>query len=301
MKLTFPSLNFPLLFLFFTLTLTFILNGCVVDAAPFWLKEGAYAYYEVSADITYYENITHVSQVWGASGTYGWKCLEVAGDSAMLEVTINVSGTVLASVDEQGIPTWREWQVEEKINLSINVENRKAYINGEPVGILPYWMPTDVEEGEPITNFTTYGNHTLSAVVYGGGYPVETPYKTFEGHELRNVLTEGISLPGASIHNFLFYEKESGILISGRFVDNIWIRKAMAKNIWGPGEGAQPFNLKETNIWFTPESPPLLEILSPYIITAAAVIAAIGITLVYATKIRKKTPKALTTSPTQSF
>lgn len=287
MKSSFLKLKFPLFFLFFTLMFSFVFNGYVVDAAPFWLKEGAYAYYELDTRFVRLQNET---LIWYASGIYGWKCLRVVGEAATLEVMINVSGSVRISVDEQGIPTWGEWRVEEKYDVNVNVETRKAYIDDKYIGILSYWIPTDVEKLEPIANFTSYGNQTLSAVVYGVGFSIETPYKTFEGDELWNVCTETIPLVGAQIFGYFFYEKESGLLISGEFIDNVWFEKNMVANIIGPEEG-NPFNLKETNIQFRPESPSLFGLFLPYILVAVAVIAAVGITLIYATKIRKKTPK----------
>lgn len=281
------KLKFPLLFLFFAIMLTCIFSGYTVDAAPFWLKEGAYAHYEFNGSIT----LRNITTVWHPSGIYCWECVEVAGYTATLEVTINVSGLVLMGVDDKGKPKWGEWRVQEKFDVNINVETCEAYIGNESVGILPYWMSTDVEEGEPISNFTSYDNLTLSAVIYGVMFSVETPYRVFEGDELWNVATESITLVGAQIHGNLYYEKESGLLISGRFVDNIWFQRAMARTIWGPGNGAQPFNLKETNIQFRPEPPSLVGLVLPYIVTGLAAIAAVGIILVYAIKIRKKNLK----------
>jgi len=288
MKSSFLKLRFPLLFLLFALMLSFIFSGYTVDAAPFWLKEGAYAYYELE---TRHITLRNTTLIFNANGTYGWKCLGVVGYAATLEVTINVSGSIFMGVDEQGTYTWGEWWVEEKYDVNINVETREAYIDDEPIGILPYWMPTDAEMLESIANFTSYDNYTLSAVVYGVTPSVETPYKTFEGDELWHVATDTIPQEGASIGNFLFYEKESGLLISGLFVDNIWFQKTMAKAIIGSEGKTEPFNLKETNVWFTPESPSLFELLLPYIITGVVAVAVVGMALVYATKIRKKTPK----------
>lgn len=282
-------IRFPLSLLFLSLVvLGFALSGCVVDAVPFWLREGTYAQYEFHTRYITWRNdtLTH-----NGNGIYGWRCTGIIGYTATLEVMINISGLELVSVDDRGKPTWRERTFEETYEVDVDVETHETCMGGECIGIIPYWMSTDVEEGEPISNFTSYGNLTLSAVVYGVAPSVETPYETFKGDELWLVGTETIQLGDASqTHSAFYYEKESGLLTKGSFVDNIWYENVGVRS-FVPAEGGDAlgglvFELKDTNIQFRPEPPSLLGFLLPYILIAAITI--VGISLVYIVRIKRK-------------
>jgi hypothetical protein len=228
------------------------------------------------------------TQIWYGNGTYGWKVLGVAGNNAILEILVSITGKRLDPNETKTKP----YAFAANYTISINVETREAFSGNEYLGFLPYWIPTDVEKlpyiaedrlpdwapkikWKVIENFATYDNITTYGLVGNVSATIETPYKTFKGYELWAIL--GAFDP---THGFTYiYDKDSGLWITNG-VDNFW-RKILKVN-----NPALELLLKDTNIYSMPESSSLFTFLLPYIITATAIIAAA--TSIYFIKVRKK-------------
>lgn len=288
MKLS--SSKSPLFFLFLALLFGLAFSNHVVDAAPFWLRQGVYAYYRFGARrLILLQNDTIIND---ANGTYGWSCVRITGNTATLEVTINVSGRELIGSTE-----YEEWKLEDTYEVDVNVETREAYLDDGHISILSYWMPTNVELGDPIANFSSYGNITLSVPFVASVLPaVDTPYRNFTGDELWFLLTETFSYGGKSqVQQAFFYEKESGLMTKGEFVDPIWHEKVKVKTLHSPDANRQTiggwaFELSQTNIEFTQPPPSLFSLVWPYLLIATAIIA-VSVTLAYILIMARRKPK----------
>jgi hypothetical protein len=256
-------------------------------ASPFWLREGTYAYYYVDFNPLHFENDT---LIWRGNGTYGWKCLGVTGNVAVLEVLVNITGRRIDPDMEKTVP----YASITNYTISINVETREASYGDEYLGFLPYWVPAAIEElpymdedqlpdwipkdiqWRFIENFASYDNVTTYGIV-AGGCEIETPYKTFKGDQV-------ISIVGAfgPTQGFDYrYEKDSGLLIETGMGSENFLRKVIKTK-----KAFDNLLLLDTNIHSLPEPTSPLNVLLPYIITATTLSATT--TSIYLLKIRKK-------------
>jgi len=247
-----------------------VIGKCYASVAPFWLREGAYAYYEVYGRLEYLNGST----VFSTGGTYGWKCLGVTGQTAVLEVTFNFT------VREPA-----HFEIKAQFEIDIDVETREAFSYGESLGVLPYWIPTDVNKSDVIDSYMSLGNRTLSGTVGGVRPDIETPYKTFSGDESWAVYNQN-----EADETFVnFHEKDSGIMVVCHDPDNVWREKMGIIDELGPSHDKYKYgflNLKDANVEFMPEPTSLLTLLQPYILATTIVAAAIA--SIYYFKIRKK-------------
>lgn len=264
-------------FLVLTVMFSIVANECYASVAPFWLWEGAYAYYEFEVMTFTFWNHT---SLWNAKGTYGWKCLGVTGKTATLQITVNITGGKFE-------PDFGEFRAEPyafagKFEINIDMETREAFIDNEPLGVLPYWIPTDVNKTDVINSLVSLGNRTLLGRVGSVRPDIETSYKTFSGDELLAVANQ--YEPDKAF--FFLYEKDSGLMVISSFLDNIWREKI---GIFQEAGSELPYgflHLKDANIEFRPEPTSPLSLLLPYIITATAITSAT--IFIYFIKIRKK-------------
>jgi hypothetical protein len=268
------------------LLLSLFAADCFAFPKPFWLKEGAYAYYYFDFS-NYPLTFSNGTLIWKGNGTYGWKCVGITGNTAILEILCTITG-------KQQNPNETNttlYDFAANYTISINVETREAFSGNESLGFLPYWIPADVnnlpympEDELPewipklqwrvIENFTSYGDVTTYGLVGGVGTTIETPYKTFAGDKLWSIL-------GAfnSTHGFVcIYEKDSGLWIA-KGTDNFWPKIMKLSNNIDPV-------LRDTNIFSLPEPASPLNILLPYITTTTALLTATA--SIYFIKIRKK-------------
>lgn len=278
------SIIFPF-FLILVLMFSLPFIKCSASAAPFWLREGVYACYEFEFNPMDFGNGT---LIWYANGTYGWECLGVSGDTAIFEITVNITGRKLG-------PEYKKtpYNFTAKYVINIDIETREAFFGDEYLGILPYWIPADVEklpyideerlpdwmwkkEWKVIENFTSFDNLTTYGLVGNVSREIETPYKTFKGDELLAIVGAFDPLTGFTY----IYEKDSGLWITMGLMDNFWRKVIGAQN--------KSFNLllRDTNVHFSPEPTSPITFLLPYIISATAITAATA--YIYFTKIRKK-------------
>jgi hypothetical protein len=269
------------------LLLSIFAVNCFAFPAPFWLREGAYAYYHIDSNPIVFENGT---SIWRGNGTYGWKCVGMTGNSAILEVSVNITGRALYPNQTKTAP----YASAETHMISIDVETREAFCGDEYLGFLPYWIPANIQElpfmskdelpdwvpkdieWRYIENFASYENVTTYGLL-GNGSDVETPYKTFKGDQVMSIL-------GAfsSVHGFSYlYEKDSGLFIKTAMASDNFLRKVInVKNY------IDNFLLEDTNIFSLPQPASPLNILLPYIIIATTLMATTA--SIYFIKIRKK-------------
>lgn len=277
----------PPFFLVLVLAFASAFIGRVASVAPFWLREGAYTYYEIKFPKVplHFWNGT---AVWG-NATYGWECLGVTGDTAILEIIVNITGRKLDPNEYKTTP----YNFTAKYVIDIDMETREAFFGDEYLGFMPYWIPADIErlpyideerlpdwapkkDWKVIENFTSFDNLTTYGLVGGAWSNFETPYKTFKGDETLTILGAFDPLTGFSFT----YEKDSGLWIGMGLMDNFW------RKVIGVINKSFDGLLRDTNIDFRPEPSSPITSLLPYIITATAITA--SITSIYFIKIRKK-------------
>jgi len=251
--------------------------------APFWLKEGAYAYYYFNFTVISFVNGT---AVWNGNSTYGWVCVGLTVNTAMFEVSVNITGKRQGSFEPIPAP----YAFEGKYTVSIDIETREAACGDTYLGFLPYWMTTDVQNlpyinesrlpnwvpklgWQVIENFSSCENLTAYGLVGGVNATWKTPYKDFKGDELRSVL----AVYNSTLAFPYVYEKDSGLWIS-EGTDNFWQQILETRNLIDPV-------LLDTNIHSLPEQPSLLTILLPYIVAIVIIVAAAA--TIYFVKIRK--------------
>jgi hypothetical protein len=294
----------PLFFIIAALALSPFVVCVFAYTAPFWLREGAYAYYHIESTVIVFDNGT---SIWYANGTYGWKCVGVTGNNAILEMLFNLTGRKLNPNQTKTTP----YTSVEIHTISINVETREASYGDEYLGFLQYWVPTDIEnlpymdedqlpdwvpknlQWRYIENFASYENVTTYGLV--GGSPthdVETSYKTYKGDQAFSIFGDfGETSGGFS----MLYERDSGLALYEKAFRDNFLRKVIKTK--GP---IMNFLLEDTNIYSLPEPTSPLNMLLPYIITTTALTATA--TSIYLIKIRKKPqPKKTETSHMQRF
>jgi len=275
MKVGFRNLDFVIL-LVLTQVLYLALGRSSVVAAPFWLKSGAYAYYDVETRIFHFKNGT---SFYSAKGIYGWRCLSVSGSNSSLEVVFQVNLTEIS-------PPQRV-EFKRTFILTVNLETRESYSGGVFVGFVPFWIDITVQKGENITMSRAY-NQTLKGKVYGAvsQFRIQTPYRNFTGDEIWNVATESVPLEwGGNYIGHYFFEKDSGLLIAGSFRGDLLEKLEIEKYAYP--ERTWAFELLDTNIEFREPGTQGTSPFQTLFLYAAAVIATLAITTIIYLKIRK--------------
>jgi len=280
MKVRFRTFEYTGLLLVLNLMLYCSIDISSVVAAPFWLKPGTYAYYDVETFFFYFKNGTAFDS---AKGIYGWRCLSVGGNSASLEVIFQVNLT-----DSWDSVPIKPGTIEYKRTfvLTVNMETRESYADGVFMGFVPFWIETNVQMLQNITMSYAY-NRTLKGTVYGAvpQVRIQTPYRNFTGDEIWNVATESVNLEGGMrYHGMYFFEKDSGILIAGSFWGDLFDKLEIDMYAW---KRQWPFELLDTNIEF--REPAGTSPFQTLFLYAAGVTAALAITtLIYLIKMRRK-------------
>lgn len=203
-------------------------------ATPYWLRPGAYAYYSVDAEAAAGPNLScrHLY------GFYGWECVETRRQEAILTVVFDC----IAYARDGQI------QISRTFDVDLDLKTGVVSFEGRNIGFWFFWVDTALSHRCNIT-LGDFRNETYHGMVCQSGMQIVTPYGNFSSEDLWGVLIHTRIEEGGLIEKggLMFYEKKTGLLLAGSFIDPI-LQDVIGLEVMG-GHTANNYELKDTNVF----------------------------------------------------